>query len=228
MPDTVKPLRTHDFPRRRQRAQATRLRVLDAARSLFLELGYVGTTINAIAERADVAPETVYSTFGNKRSLLSQLVDISIAGDVAAPPILEQEWVRELREEPDIRRRLHMLASQGRSILERRAAIDEVVRGAASADPAIAALRDRGKDERFAGQRELLRIVIGDTRLGEGIDLETAADILYALGSPETYRLLVVDRGWSGDRFEAWYGATLERLLLGPADSARRSHSGVP
>ena len=64
--------------------------------------------------------------------------------------------------------------------------------------------------------------------LGEGIDLETGADILYALGSPETYRLLVVDRGWSGDRFEAWYGATLERLLLGPADFARRSHSGVP
>jgi len=44
-----------------------------------------------------------------------------------------------------------------------------------------------------------------------------AAAILYAIGSPETYRLLVVDRGWSGARFERWYGETLERLLLGPA-----------
>jgi AcrR family transcriptional regulator len=228
MLDPVKLPRTHDFPRRRQHAQATRVRILDAARALFLELGYVGTTINMIAERADVAPETVYSTFGNKRSLLSQLVDISIAGDIVAPPILEQGWVRELREELDVRRRLRMLARQGRLILERRAALDEVVRGAASADPGIAALRERGKDERLAGQRELLRIVAGDTGLGEGIDLDGAADILYALGSPEIYRLLVVDRGWSGDRFESWYGATLESLLLGPGESARRSDVVVP
>ena len=102
------------------------------------------------------------------------------------------------------------------------------MRGAASADPGIAALRDRGKDERFVGQRELLRIVAGHTDLRESIDLDGAADILYALGSPEIYRLLVVDRGWSGDRFESWYGATLESLLLGPGESARRSDVVVP
>lgn len=216
MPESVKPSRTRDFPRRRQRAQATRSRVLEAAKALFVELGYTATTIQAIAERADVSPETVYSTFGNKRSLLSELVDISIAGDIAAPPVLEQAWVQRLREEPDVHRRLRMLAGQGRSILERRAAVDEVVRGAASADTEIADLRDRGKAERFTGQRELLRVVLGQARLREGIDPETAADILYALGSPETFLLLVMDRGWTGDRFEAWYGETLEQLLLEP------------
>ncbi len=228
MPDAVKPSRARDFPRRRQRAQATRARVLDAARALFIEQGYVGTTIHAIAERADVAPETVYSAFGNKRSLLAQLVDISIAGSDTAPAILGQEWVQELRAEPDVRRRVRLLAGQGRSILERRAALDEVVSGAASADPEIAALRDVGRAERFAGQRELLGLVVGPTGLREGIDPETAADILYALGSPETYRLLVVDRGWDGARFEAWYGETLERLLLGLGESASRSDAGVP
>ena len=94
--------------------------------------------------------------------------------------------------------------------------MDEVVREAASADPDIAALRDLGKAQRFAGQREFLRIVVGSTGLREGMDLETASDILYAVGSPETYRLLVVDRGWSSSRFESWYGDTLERLLLSP------------
>lgn len=216
MAGSVKPARTPDFPRRRERARATRIRVLDAARALFIERGYVATTIDAIAERADVSSETIYSTFGNKRSLLSELVDVSIAGDVNATPILERDWVQEMREEPDPRRRLRMLARQGRSILERRSAVDEVVRGAASADPDIAALRDLGKAQRFAGQREFLRIVVGATGLREGMDLETAADILYAVGSPETYRLLVVDRGWSGSRFERWYGDTLERLLLAP------------
>jgi len=38
-----------------------------------------------------------------------------------------------------------------------------------------------------------------------------------AIGSPETYLLLVADRGWSGSRFERWYDDTLERLLLDPA-----------
>ena len=203
-----------DYARRRERAKATRTRVLDAANALFIERGYVASTIEAIADRADVSPETVYSTFGNKRSLLSELVDVSIAGGESAPPVLLQDWVREMREEPDVHRRVRMLAERGSAILERRADIDEVVRGAASADPEIATLRDLGMAQRFAGQRELLRIVVGADNLREGLDLATATDILYAVGSPETFRLLVVDRGWSLTRFERWYGDTLDRLLF--------------
>lgn len=210
----VKPQAERDFPRRRARARATRERVLAAARELFVERGYVGTTIDAIAERADVSPETVYSAFGSKRALLAELVDVTIAGGVDAPAVFDQGWVRELREEPDARRRLAILARNGRSILDRRADVDEVVRGAASAEPEIAALRDRGKAERFAGQRELLNIVVGAVGPRPGLDLGDAADILYAIGSPEMYRLLVVDRGWTADRFEAWYADTLERLLF--------------
>ena len=216
MAEPVKSSRTPDYPRRRERARATRKRVLEAARELFIERGYVATTIDAIAERADVSPETVYSTFGNKRSLLSELVDVSIAGDMNATPILERDWVQGLRDEPDPHRRLAILTSHGSAILARRSAIDEVVRGAASADPEMAALRDLGKAQRRAGQRELLRIVVGARGLREGMDLETAADILYAIGSPETYRLLVVDRGWSDSRFARWYDKTAGRLILEP------------
>jgi AcrR family transcriptional regulator len=218
MANPVNPPRTIDFPRRRERARATRFRVLDAARALFVERGYVATTIDAIAERADVSPETIYARFGNKRTILSDLVDVSIAGDDVAAPILERDWVQEMRDQLDPHRRLRMLAGRGRSILERRAAVDDVVSGAAAADPDIAALRQVGKVQRHAGQRELLRIVVGAGGLREGLDLESAADILYAIGSPETYQLLVTDRGWSPSRFEAWYGETLDRLLLSPED----------
>lgn len=213
---SVKASTPPDFPRRRARALATRRRVLGAARALFVERGYIGTTITAIAERADVSPETIYATFGTKRAVLSELVDISISGDDSAPPVLEQEWVHELRAESDPRQRARMLAARGRAILERRNEVDEVVRGAATADPEIATLRDRGAMERYAGQRELLRIVVGATGLGDGLDIGTATDVLYAIGSPETYRLLVVDRGWSPERFEQWYGDTIERLILAP------------
>jgi AcrR family transcriptional regulator len=220
MAEPVKPTGPVDFPRRRARARATRIRVLDAARALFVERGYVATTIDAIAERADVSPETIYARFGNKRTILSDLVDVSIAGDDVAAPILERDWVQAMRDQPDPHRRLRMLAGHGHSILERRAAVDEVVSGAAAADPDIAALRHAGKVQRHAGQRELLRIVVGPGGLRDGLDLDAAADILYAIGSPETYQLLVTDRGWSPARFEAWYGETLDRLLLPPEDDA--------
>jgi len=217
MLESVKHRRAYDSPRRREQARATRHAVLEAARGLFIERGYVGTTIEAIAAGANVAPETVYAVFGTKRSLLSELVDVSIAGSDSAPPILQQDPVQQIRDEPDPHRQIRLLASLGRSILERRAAVDEVVRGAAAADPEIASLRDLGKAQRFASQRALLRMVVGAAGLRQGLDVETAADVLYAIGSPETYRLLVIDRGWSGPRFERWYAETLERLLLEPA-----------
>lgn len=203
-----------DYPRRRARARATRARILKSARDLFLERGYVATSINAIAERADVAPETIYSTFGTKRALLAEVVDVAIAGDADAPPVMEQAWVADLRAEPDVRRRLAILTSNGAALLARRADLDAVVSAAAASDPDIATLRDTGKAQRLAGQRALLGMVIGSSRLRDGLDLDAAADTLYAVGSPETYQLLVIDRGWTTERFARWYAETLERLLL--------------
>src|SRR5260370_17833852 len=59
---------------RRPRAQATRRRIRDAARRLFVERGYVATTIEAIAGEAGVAVPTVYLAFGTKPALLAALL----------------------------------------------------------------------------------------------------------------------------------------------------------
>jgi AcrR family transcriptional regulator len=211
----VKPRRRYDSPRRQEQARATRLAILEAARELFVQQGYVGTTLQAIAAKARISPATVYGTFTNKRSLLSALVDVSIAGDDAPVPILARRWVHEIREEPDLRRRIEILARNGRLILERRAAVDEVLRAAADTDPDIAELWRAGKAQRLAGQRQLLRMVTGPDGLRDGLSEGDAADILYALGSPETYRLLTVERGWSPARFERWYADAMARLLFG-------------
>jgi len=214
MSERVKP-RRYDAPRRRQQAQQTRGAVLDAARALFIERGFAATTIAAVADRAQVSPETVYAVFGTKRELLAQLLDVAIAGDREPAPVLDQSWVDAMRREPEPRRRLSVLARHGAEILERRAAIDEVVRGAAAADPAVAELWRHGKAERFAGQRELLRIAADGSALASETRLDHGAAVLYAIGSPETYLALVVDRGWAPARFADWYAETLERLLLG-------------
>lgn len=156
----------------------------------------------------------MYATFKNKRSLLSEVIDVSMAGDDTPVPILERAWVQDLRDEPDPRRRLQILARNGRLILERVTPIYEVLRGAAAADPGVAPLWEVNKAQRFAGQSELVRILAARDRLREGLTVRMAADVLFAIGSPETFRLLVVDRGWSADRFERWYADTLAHLLL--------------
>jgi AcrR family transcriptional regulator len=188
--------------------------VLDAARDLFVEFGYVATTVAAIASRAGVSPETVYAGFTNKRSVLSELLDVSIVGDDAAVPLLDRSWVQQMRDEPDPMCRLETLARNGRVILERIGPIYEVLQGAAAADLEIGALWRRYKAQRFEGQRVLLGILLKDRNLRAGLSRSAAADILFTIGSPETYGLLVRDRGWSGDQFERWYADSLARLLL--------------
>jgi len=213
MPRAVK-RRSYHSPRRREQARATRRGVLDAARELFVDQGYAATTIAAIAARAEVSPETVYAVFKNKRALLSRLIDVSIAGDDAPVPVLERNWVQDMRDEPDLRRRLKILARNGRVMLERWTPIYEVLRGAAAVDPEIASLWALNKAQRFEGQRVLLRILTERTPLREDLGARAATDVLFAIGSPEAYRLLVIDRGWSPDRFERWYSDALARLLF--------------
>src|SRR2546430_310345 len=52
--------------RREARARETRERIIQAGVRLFLERGYVATTVQAIADEAGVAAATVYQAFGTK------------------------------------------------------------------------------------------------------------------------------------------------------------------
>src|SRR5215469_6730517 len=65
--------RPYRSPLREQRAADTRRRIANAALELFTEHGF-GATVTAIAERAGVAPQTVYATFGTKGAILLALL----------------------------------------------------------------------------------------------------------------------------------------------------------
>jgi hypothetical protein len=43
--------------------------------------------------------------------------------------------------------------------------------------------------------------------------VQRARDILWALTGGELYRLLVLERGWSPDEYEAWLGEVLVQTL---------------
>lgn len=59
---------------RERQKQATRTKVLDAARDLFDEVGYEDTTIRAIAQKAGVSVGSVFTTFTSKADVLGQIM----------------------------------------------------------------------------------------------------------------------------------------------------------
>ncbi len=61
-------------PLRKRKKQATRRRILDAARDSFLANGFVGSSIEAIVDAAEVSRPTFYQYFKNKTDALSALV----------------------------------------------------------------------------------------------------------------------------------------------------------
>jgi TetR/AcrR family transcriptional regulator, cholesterol catabolism regulator len=60
--------------RREAMKLATRQRVMDAARDLFTEQGYMATTIREIAVRAEVSTGSVFTTFESKEEILSTII----------------------------------------------------------------------------------------------------------------------------------------------------------
>jgi len=68
---------------RNDQKQATREKVLEAARDLFNDTGYDETTIRAIAERAGVSVGSVFTTFASKAEVLSHVMDARL-GDLYA------------------------------------------------------------------------------------------------------------------------------------------------
>jgi AcrR family transcriptional regulator len=199
---------------RRPKAQATRRRILDAARRLFVELGYVATTIEAIAGHAGVAVPTVYLAFGTKRALLVELLDIAAVGDEEPVALLERPWVDELRHDPDPQGQLRRWIQESRHILARVAALWEVARNAAAADPDIAAEVHRYKTLTMQAQRWFVTVLAANGGLRDGLDPQRATDIVFGLLSHELYRLLVIEQGWSPEDWERWATDTLAAQLL--------------
>lgn len=214
MTNQVKTRRRYESPIRQEQARDTRRRVLEAARQLFLARGYIATPIGAIAQEAGVAAQTVYVTFGNKRTILAALMDLSLGGDDEPVGLLERPGPQRMRDEPDQRRQLRMMAHGIREILDRAGPLFEVVRAAAAADPEIAEMYRRLQDERLRNMTMVVGWVAEKRPLKEGITLADASDIVWTLTSADVHRLLRAERGWTGERYERWLGAALIESLL--------------
>jgi AcrR family transcriptional regulator len=191
----------------------------EAALRLFREQGYAATPMQAIADEAGVAVQTLYFTFGTKRALLSEILDIAIAGDEEPVATLDRPHVQALLDDPDPVAQLRGQARVTRTVYERLAPALEVVRGAATADPDLAALWERSIQQRATVMERFIAALAAKTALRDGMDQATAVDIALALQSPELIMFLTGQRGWSPEKYEQWLANALISELL-PAKPA--------
>jgi AcrR family transcriptional regulator len=149
------------------------------------------TAIDAVARRAGVSTQTVYNAVGGKPALLRAVYDVSLAGDDEPVPIAERPAFQAMLAETDGRRCLARYAG-------------------------LRAFADTAEGQRAAGTAMVAGHVAERFGLRPGLTVQEAADALWTLTAPEVLERLVVRRGWSLDRAEAWLADAMADALLGP------------
>jgi len=214
MAGDVKGTRRYTSAVRAEQAAATRRAVLQAARDLFAERGYAGTSITAIAARAGVAVDTVYAAAGRKPALLRELVETSISGTDHPVPALQRDYVRRVREAATARDKLGIYAAAVADIGVRMAPVHRALAEAAVTDADCAALRAEISARRAANMRLLAADLRATGELRPDLTDDEVADVVWSMNSAEYRALLVGDRGWTAERFGTWLADAWTRLLL--------------
>lgn len=217
MANTATNKRPYDARRRRERAdeerRATQLRVVEAARRLFLTKGYVATTMAAIAKEAGVALQSVYSAGQSKADLLHLVTDLAVAGDDQDVMLLKRPDYAAVAGESDPQRQVEMIAALIAATMERLAPVWVAYREAAAVDAKAAAnlvAAHQRRHETFAGMIAMLP----EQRLRQSP--EEATDSAWAIGSIDVFLLLRSIQGWDAPQYAEWLRRTLVDQLLTP------------
>ena len=201
----------HSRARQRQ-AEETRRRILAATRELFATRGYAGTTLEAIAEIAEISPKTVSAVFGSKRAILAELINPN------AFSALVQQLLDELRATPEPSQRLSLVAQITRRAYEPLVPELELLRTAGAVAPELAELARQIGARRRENQARLIAYLHEHRALRHGLLQEEATDVLWALTSYDLYRMLVVEQHWPPERYETWLAQLLMQHLLQPGN----------
>ena len=214
VPDVKRSKRIYRSERRRQQAASTQSAIGEAAKRLFAERGYTGTTIEAIAENAGVAAVTVYSTFGTKRALLAHLVSVAVAGDDEVIPFFERPGPRQVLAARDQRAQVRLFAADISGTLLRVAPLMEVASQAARTEPEITELLKGMLRQRLANIGVFATALRANGPLKDDLSAARAAEIIWAVTTPEAYLLTQRHLDWSHDEWISWLGQSLADLLL--------------
>jgi AcrR family transcriptional regulator len=195
---------------RREKAEATRLRIVEAALAAFLEHGYAGTTMDAVAADASVAVQTVYFVFRTKGDLLQAVYEHVVLGPERLPPHLSRWW-REVEAEPDVVVAVRTLVTGSMALLVRAAPLVWTV----LADETAREGYDFNEGLRRDGYEVLVRTLTGKHPLRPDVTPERARDVLLLLTGPQLYAQLSRDLKWSRQEIEDWTITSVLNQLFG-------------
>jgi AcrR family transcriptional regulator len=215
--------RKYESARRQEQARQTRRAILDAAGRLFVDPGYAATPLTAVATEAGVAVQTLYAAFGTKQRLLSELVDVTIAGDDEDVAIPRRAFVAEVRAIPDARGKLARFARQLAEIHARQAPVMLALAGAATASPDVAAIVRKNDDDRYQGMVMFAADLAGTGELRAGLRPDLVADVLWTAQDVRNYDWLVHRRGWPVDRYREWFVDSVAGAVLADAEGGSGS-----
>jgi AcrR family transcriptional regulator len=206
--------RPYNSPQRAQQAAVTRGAVLAAARKLFVERGYVATTVGDIAVEAHVSVDTVYAAVGRKPALLRELVETAISGTAQAVPADERDYVLRISAAPTARAKIAIYAHAITAIHQRMAPVFLALRDAATTQPECAALWTEISQRRAAGMLRFAADLRATGELRDDLTDQQVADIMWSMNAAEYWVLLTDERAWAPDEFRRWLEDAWTRLLL--------------
>ena len=198
------------------RTARARAAVVSAALELFVEQGYGATSITRISQRAGVPAATVYRLYPSKVAILKAVLDVAIAGDHDEVSVASRPRVRDALADPSPRGRIAGFVAVVVAINGRIGDLYQAITTAAETDPQARELLAQITGQRGQGQRSLVQSLVESDFLAVGLSESRAADVVHALMSPELYRLLVTDRGWTPEAYAQWLINTLTAQLLPP------------
>ena len=215
MTQDVKPRRSYDSRRRREQAAQTRQDILGAAGQLFREQGYSATSMVQVATDAGVVVETIYRSFGSKSGLFRAVMEAVLAGGAARGdvPVEHRPAIRAVIDEPDPRRQVALYVATQPGIHRRAGPLLRALRDGMASDRELRAVWDEMEAWRLDGQGRFVAMLADKGALRRGLSVEQARDVVWTLCSLAVHDLLV-DRGWTAERYQEWLIDALTCELL--------------
>ena len=164
--------RRYESPLRQRQAEATRLAIIEAATRLFVDRGFVATSVDRIAETAGVSRATVFTAVGGKAVLLKTAYDVALVGDDEPVPMPQRPWAQGVAKATTPAAMLEAYADLMLVLASRVGAINEAIRGAAAADPQVLAVWTKIQQERRIGAANIVRMAIERGGIRRGLDPE--------------------------------------------------------
>lgn len=214
MSDVKPPRRPYRSRLRAEQASGTRDSVLSAAEVLFLQKGWIATTIAGIATKAGVSKETIYTAFGTKTAILRELIERAVRGASPGTPLIQQAEIQLLQEVTDQARQIDIFASGVAEVLERVAPLMDVARVAAQTDEAMADLYRTLQRGRRRNLEWFAEALVSNGSLRSGMTPDAAGTELWRLASPELFLLIRRVEGVSQQEYVEWLAKALKLLLL--------------